>query len=171
MYIIDFEASSLRKTSYPIEVAWGDSWESVTSFLLNPDKMDGWTDWNEKSYGYHGIRREELLLKGEDPRQVAKIMIHALSGKPIYSDEPRYDRRWKDRLLADTGHDPGLIQIKCLQTYLNKLIKTHFPCRTLVDFYQAFPESKTAIHRAAADVKWLFKFIAFVKASMPQSAA
>lgn len=163
MYIIDFEASSLSPGSYPIEVAWGDSLKTVTSYLLNPVKMKNWTDWSSKSCGFHGITRDRLLQKGRDPKQVARQMIEALAGKPVYSDEPRFDTMWKDRLLIDSGYDPTLIRIKNLKYFLNKLIKTRSPGKRLVDLFQEFSAITCACHRAGPDVMWLLRFVEFIK--------
>ncbi len=149
--------------SYPIEVAWGSSPETVSTYLLNPDKMAGWTDWSSKSFEFHGITREKLIKNGRNPRQVAAVMIRELAGKPVFSDEPRFDNRWKDRLLADSGFDPGLVRIKNLKYYLNKLIKKHAPCKRCVDLFQEFSIKKTVHHRAGADVLWLFEFVEFVE--------
>lgn len=163
MYIIDFEASSLSSKSYPIEVAWGKSRETIASYLLNPNQIDGWTDWSLKSHEFHGIDRKKLLECGEDPRRVASQMVRELAGKPVYSDEPRFDTMWKDRLLIDTGHDPSLIRIRNLKYYLNKLIKANWPCKRFTDLFQEFTAGKSICHRAGADVLWLFEFVEFVK--------
>ncbi len=163
MYIIDFEASGLSKSSYPIEVAWGDSMKTVTSYLLNPEKMDDWTDWNLKSFEFHGIPRDDLVKKGKDPRRVASHMIDELAGKTVYSDEPKFDNMWKDRLLIDSGYDPALIRIKNLKYFLNKMIKIHSPGKRFVDLFQEFSTKKSTCHRADSDVIWLFKFVEFVK--------
>ncbi|NOY69249.1 MAG: hypothetical protein GXP53_07115 [Deltaproteobacteria bacterium] len=170
MYIIDFEASGLSKSSYPIEVAWGSSVKTVASYLLNPDKMDGWTDWNPKSYEFHQIPREKLLVNGKDPRRVAKLMIDDLAGQTAYSDEPRFDNMWKERLLVDSGYDPGLIKIKNLKYFLNKKIKSRFPKKRLIDLFQEFSANKSIHHRAGADVIWLFKFVEFVEDLSTSSA-
>lgn len=163
MYIIDFEASSLCQNSYPIEVAWGSSRETVTAFLLNPDKMTGWTDWSSKSFEFHNIQRKELLENGEDPKRVAEIIVKDLAGKSVYSDEPRFDTMWKDRLLTDTGYDPSVIRIKNLKYYLNKMIKIHSPRKKFNDLFEDFTGYKEICHRAGADVMWLFEFVEFVK--------
>jgi len=163
MYIIDFEASSLSRASYPIEVAWGRTPDAVISYLLNPEKMAGWTDWNTKSFELHHISRNLLIKKGEDPRRVAARMVQELAGEAVYSDEPQFDTLWKDRLLTDTGHDPGLIRIKNLKYYLNKIIKIHCPGKRYMDLFQEFSTAKSVCHRAGKDVIWLMDFVAFIR--------
>ncbi|MBS3809854.1 MAG: hypothetical protein KGY38_06860 [Desulfobacterales bacterium] len=169
MIIIDFEASSLRKNSYPIEVAWGERPEAIESFLLNPDYMDGWTDWNPKSFEYHGISREKLRQEGIDPRLAAQKMIQDLAGREVYSDEPGYDTRWKNRLLADSGFEPSLVRILDLNLYLKKMIKTAPGSKTFDDYICEFTCSKTVRrHRAAEDVFWLLEFVAYIRQCLCQ---
>ncbi|MBS3754201.1 MAG: hypothetical protein KGY56_00710 [Desulfobacterales bacterium] len=164
MIIIDFEASSLRKNSYPIEVAWGEHPETIRSFLLNPDYMAGWTDWNPKSYEYHRISPEILRREGIDPRLAAEKMIQELAGRNVYSDEPRYDTRWKNRLLADSGFDTSLIRILDLNLYLNQIISKASGCKTLGDYICDFSCSRQVRrHRAGEDVFWLLEFTAYVR--------
>ncbi len=163
MIIIDFEASSLRKNSYPIEVAWGSTAGDIKSYLLNPAYIDSWTDWNPKSYEYHGITMQDLKNSGEDPHKVASLMVSELAGIPVYSDEPHYDIRWKNRLLADTGHDPALVRIMDLNHYLNRLIQASSCGKSLNDFVCTFECSRNGRHRAAEDVFWLIEFAAYVK--------
>jgi len=166
MIIIDFEASSLRENSYPIEVAWGDSPDTIKSFLLNPDYIEGWTEWNPKSYEFHGITQAELRRSGVDPRQVAGQMIKELAGQAVYSDEPRYDNRWKTRLLADSGYDPCAIQIKDLNLYLKHIINAAPHCKSLNDFICSFECCETRQHRAGTDVLWLFKFLEYIEQNL-----
>lgn len=161
--IIDFEASGLGRQSYPIEVAWGDGKHPATSFLLNPEKMNGWTDWDPRSQEFHRIPRDKLIKEGEDPKRVAEKMVKALAGKNVYSDEPRYDNMWKDRLLKDSGYDPELIQIKNLKYFLGKIIKATCPKMNFTDLLEEFSTKIRTPHRAGADVSWLFEFVAFVK--------
>jgi len=163
MYIIDFEASGLGKESYPIEVGWGDGRHPATSFLLNPKAMDGWTDWDPRSLEFHHIPREKLIKEGKNPKRIAEIMIKELAGKTLYSDEPRYDNMWKDRLLKDAGYDPGLIKIKNLKYFLNKMIKATSPKMKFTDLLEEFSAKTKIPHRAGPDVTWLFEFVDFVR--------
>ena len=166
MIIIDFEASSLRKNSHPIEVAWGDSRENIRSFLLNPDYMQGWTDWNPKSYEYHGITQDELRRFGADPREIARKMVQELADETVYSDEPHYDIRWKNRLLADSGYDPSLVRIGDLNNYLSRLLREAATDKTFNDFVCGFECSETSRHRAAGDVYWLLEFVSHIRQSL-----
>ena len=162
--VIDFEASGLGSESYPIEVAWGDGEQHpATSFLLNPEKMNGWTDWDPRSQEFHHISRDKLVKEGEDPKRIAEKMVNALAGKNVYSDEPRYDNMWKDRLLKDSGYDPKIIRIKNLKYFLGKTIKVTCPKMKFTDLLEEFSAKNETVHRAGADVSWLLEFVDFVK--------
>jgi hypothetical protein len=163
MYIIDFEASGLGKASYPIEVGWGDGRHPTTSFLLNPERMDGWTEWDPRSQEFHKIPRKKLISEGENPKRIAEIMVKELAGKTLYSDEPRYDNMWKNRLLIDSGYDPDLIKIKNLKYFLNRMIKATCPKMKFTDLVEEFSAKTKIPHRAGADVTWLFEFVDFVR--------
>lgn len=163
MYIIDFEASGLGRASYPIEVAWGDGKAAVTSFLLNPESMDGWTDWDPRSSEFHHISRDKLIQKGEDPKRIAERMVKELAGKTVYSDEPRYDNMWKDRLLQDSGYDPECIRIKNLKYFLDRMVKATAPKMRFTDLLEEFSAKTETPHRAGPDVSWLFEFVDFVR--------
>ena len=171
MIIIDFEASSLRKISHPIEVAWGDSPETIKSYLLNPDYMAGWTDWNPKCFEFHGITQEELRNKGADPREVAEQMVAELAGKDVYSDEPRYDTRWKNRLLSDSGYDPSVIRIRDLNHYLKHRINAASYCKSFNDLVCSFECCETRRHRAGVDVYWLFKLLEYFEQELCESSS
>jgi len=170
MYIIDFEASGLGRESYPIEVAWGKGKQSVTSFLLNPECMDGWTDWDVRSSEFHRISRDKLIKKGEDPKRVAEQMVRELAGKTVYSDEPRYDNMWKDRLLQDSGYDPECIRIKNLKYFLDRMVKATAPKMRFTDLLEEFSAKTETPHRAGPDVSWLFEFVNFVRNTVCQQA-
>ena len=59
---LDFEASSLSKHSYPIEIAWVFEDGRSRSLLIGPEP--NWTDWSETAEGIHGISRDKLADEG-----------------------------------------------------------------------------------------------------------
>ena len=107
MWFIDFEASSLSQTSYPIEV--GLAYLDLTSMeiteghslLILPEKS--WTDWDDESQKIHGITRGALTLMGEDATSIAERLNTILSGQTILCDSPRYDGFWCRRLFESVG--------------------------------------------------------------------
>jgi hypothetical protein len=97
---LDFEASSLSSTSYPIEVAWSRPDGSIESHLISPVGIDGWDDWSFLSEKVHGISRDELIAYGQSPARVCSLMNHQLSGQVVYTDNPIYDGMWLAELFS-----------------------------------------------------------------------
>lgn len=98
---LDFEASSLAKKGYPIEVAWVFEDGQGASFLIRPSPL--WTDWDETAERIHGIPRTELVERGEPVETVAAAMIDALSGHALYASAPSWDGKWLSALLRAAG--------------------------------------------------------------------
>lgn len=106
---IDFEASSLSITSWPIEVGIAkadDGQVVVESKLIRP--VRGWSedDWSPESEAVHGIPRS-ALDDAEPAADVAKWLLKKLNGQVVVSDAPEFDQMWLDRLLQTAGgqHD------------------------------------------------------------------
>jgi len=101
--IIDFEASGLGPSSYPIEVAWSLSDGSIKEHLINPDTAptaEDWTGWDWNSQAVHGLAREYLLAHGENALAVASRMNESLRGTKVYSDNVAMDGFWCERLFC-----------------------------------------------------------------------
>ena len=98
--ILDFEASSLRGYSHPIEVAWGDVIGECASFLIKP--LPEWDDWDEGAEYVHGITQEQLQKEGASPVEVCMRLREALEGKVVYTDADFFYQRWLDKLFTDT---------------------------------------------------------------------
>ncbi|MGV2104105.1 transcriptional regulator [Rhizobium sp. 21-4511-3d] len=81
---LDFEASSLSKHSYPIEIAWVFEDGRSRSLLIAPEP--NWTDWSETAEGIHGISREKLADQGVP-----------------YASSPSWDGKWLSVLLRAGG--------------------------------------------------------------------
>ncbi|HET8725990.1 MAG TPA: transcriptional regulator [Alphaproteobacteria bacterium] len=98
---LDFEASSLAKASYPIEVAWVFEDGREEAHLIRP--AADWTDWDDDAEAIHGLSRAELLSSGDSPRQVATRMIEALDGHELLAGAPSWDGKWLSVLLRAGG--------------------------------------------------------------------
>ena len=98
---LDFEASSLGKQGYPIEVAWVLSSGEEESHLIRPDPT--WTDWDLKAETVHGLSRDRLQVEGAPVADVAQRMISALTGYELYATAPSWDGKWLSRLLRTAG--------------------------------------------------------------------
>ncbi|MGF9761393.1 transcriptional regulator [Microvirga sp. 0TCS3.31] len=98
---LDFEASSLGKHGYPIEVAWVLSSGEEESHIIQPDPT--WTDWDLKAETIHGLSRDRLQAEGEPVADVARRMMSALTGYDLYATAPSWDGKWLSRLLRAAG--------------------------------------------------------------------
>jgi hypothetical protein len=98
---LDFEASSLAKRSYPIEIAWVFEDGVAETHLIRP--AAGWTDWDEAAAAIHGISREELQAKGEPHAEIARHMLDVLSAHSVYASSPSWDGKWLSVLLRAAG--------------------------------------------------------------------
>jgi hypothetical protein len=98
---LDFEASSLAKTSYPIEIAWVFENGAAESHLIRP--ADGWTDWDPKAEAIHHIPRATLLRDGRPHDEVAQRMVAVLTGHDLLASAPSWDGKWLSYLLRAAG--------------------------------------------------------------------
>jgi DNA polymerase-3 subunit epsilon len=106
---IDFEASSLSRESYPIEVGVAkldletggiSSW----GMLIRPSV--GWMEWSIESQGIHNISPTMLHNYGESAMLVADTLNARLGTSRVYCDSPDYDGRWNQRLFYARGIAP-----------------------------------------------------------------
>ncbi|MBJ6124655.1 transcriptional regulator [Microvirga splendida] len=107
---LDFEASSLGKHGYPIEVAWVLSTGEEESHLIRPDPT--WTDWDTKAETIHGLSQERLRAQGAPVAVVAQRMMSALAGHALYATAPSWDGKWLSRLLRAAGLPRHALRLK-----------------------------------------------------------
>jgi hypothetical protein len=98
---LDFEASSLSKVSFPIEVAWIFEDGRSRSYLIKPPA--DWSDWSTEAEGIHGISKAVLLAQGASVDVVAAAMIDDLSGHSLFASAPSWDGKWLSALLRKAG--------------------------------------------------------------------
>ncbi|WP_245582435.1 transcriptional regulator [Neorhizobium lilium] len=99
---LDFEASSLRKDSYPIEIAWVFEDGRSTTRLIRPTPE--WTDWSYEAEKIHGITRGLLMAQGIAVEDVAEEMLRELAGHDLFASAPSWDGKWLSTLLRGAGH-------------------------------------------------------------------
>ncbi|WP_137899093.1 transcriptional regulator [Sphingomonas sp. 2SG] len=97
LVFLDFEASSLAKLSYPIEVAWVCEDGSEESHLIRPAAQ--WTDWDAAAEAIHHIPRARLEAEGTPHDVVARRMIETLTGHELFASAPSWDGKWLSALL------------------------------------------------------------------------
>jgi hypothetical protein len=98
---LDFEASSLSKRSYPIEVAWVLQDGQAESHLIAP--APPWDDWDMAAEAVHRISRAVLEQEGKPHQQVAHRMVEALSRHELFASAPSWDGKWLSVLLRSAG--------------------------------------------------------------------
>lgn len=101
LVFLDFEASSLAKTSYPIEIGWVFEDGVAESHLIRP--APGWTDWNPQAEAIHQIPRDTLLRDGVAHDEVARRMVEVLTGHDLLASAPSWDGKWLSYLLRAAG--------------------------------------------------------------------
>lgn len=101
LVFLDFEASSLSKRSYPIEVGWVFEDGRPEAHLIRP--APEWTDWDPQAQAIHGIGREELAAHGTPHLAVADRMMEVLGGHDLLASAPSWDGKWLSTLLRAAG--------------------------------------------------------------------
>jgi hypothetical protein len=97
---LDFEASSLAKDSYPVEVAWVFEDGLSESHLIQP--LPRWTDWDEAAARIHGITRADLS-RGMPVVELGRRMLETLGPHTLYASSPSWDGKWLSVLLRGAG--------------------------------------------------------------------
>jgi hypothetical protein len=125
---LDFEASSLRDSSYPIEVAWGTSIGTIETHLISPEGISTWMDWAASAEHIHGISRSELLRNGTSPALVAKRLNEVLRGRRVFTDAPGFDGMWPARLnwvILDSDWEAEFCRVAETHPKVKTYIKNH----------------------------------------------
>jgi len=162
LVFLDFEASSLAKHSYPIEVAWVFEDGSRESHLIRP--APGWEDWDASAELIHGISRETLLREGTPHDAIAARMVEVLAGHDLIASAPSWDGKWLSVLLRTAGlprHALRLRDTEEVQRETARAILRDYVAPENLDndveklrtaAIEALPKAVTA-HRALADAE------------------
>ncbi len=145
---LDFEASSLDRNSWPIEVglSWIDDSHEIQTFesLIRPAPHWPEEAWSQASALVHNIPRSELET-APHVEVVAESLLKALGGRIALSDAPPFERRWLDQLLGAAGVTSH-VQIEDFEA----ITLAAFSPRAL-DFLYERLERVVAPHRAGPD--------------------
>lgn len=162
LVFLDFEASSLARHSYPIEVAWIFEDGASESHLIRP--APGWDDWDETAQAIHHIPRERLLHDGMPHDALARRMVDLLTGHDLTASAPSWDGKWLSVLLRAAGlprhalrlRDTEAVQRETMRDILrDRIAAEHLDAeieRLRLAAIQALPDTPTA-HRALADAE------------------
>ena len=107
---LDFEASSLAKASYPVEVGWVFEDGRAESWLIRPPPE--WTDWDPRAAAVHGISRAELEADGAPVETLARHMLDTLASHALYASSPSWDGKWLSVLLRAGGLPRHALRLK-----------------------------------------------------------
>jgi len=125
---LDFEASSLRQESYPIEVGWAGEDGSLESWLIRP--APGWEDWDPAAEAVHGLSREQLLAAGRPHEEVARRALEALKDHQVYVSAPSWDGKWMSVLLRSAGLPRHALRLKDVDEAARAAVAETLPGRS-----------------------------------------
>jgi hypothetical protein len=110
LVFLDFEASSLARKSYPIEVAWVFENGRSETYLIKP--APEWTDWDPAAEAIHHIPQTTLLADGTPHAVVAARMVADLAGHDLLASAPSWDGKWLSALLRAAGIDRHSLRLR-----------------------------------------------------------
>jgi len=159
---LDFEASSLRKNGFPVEVGWVFEDGRAEGWLIRP--APGWTDWDERAQAIHGLSRERLAREGESHEAVACRMVDTLSGHDLFASAPSWDGKWLSLLLRAAGLPRHALRLRDTEVAQEEgataLLAGRLPpaevariVAGLIDGVRAEAEETAPCHRAVDDAE------------------
>lgn len=99
--VVDFEASSLGKDSYPISIGMHDIHSQAEDyFIISPAQVSHWNDWDYNAERIHQLPLNYLLQDGITPQESVK-RIEKMLGDPdkvVLISDSNYDVMWMDTL-------------------------------------------------------------------------
>jgi hypothetical protein len=159
---LDFEASSLSRHSYPIEVAWVFEDGRSESHLIRP--APDWTDWAVAAEAIHGISRATLEAEGRPVAEVGARMIEMLTGHQLFASAPSWDGKWLSVLLRGAGlprhalrlSDSEVARAETAAELLAAKVPRELQAGTVAEILRNVAESvarQPIAHRALADAE------------------
>jgi hypothetical protein len=157
---VDFEASSLRKNGFPVEVGWVFEDGRAEGHLIRP--APGWSDWDAEAEAVHKISRTRLEQEGAPHDEVARRMVEALAGHDLFASAPSWDGKWLSLLLRAGGlprhtlrlRDTEAAQAEAAAELLDPLLtpgEAGGAIREIVAAVRAEAQRTTPRHRAVDD--------------------
>jgi hypothetical protein len=157
---LDFEASSLRKNGFPIEVGWVFEDGASENHLIRP--APGWTEWDAKAQAIHNIDRATLEAEGTPHEAVARRMVDLLGPHTLYASAPSWDGKWLSLLLRSAGFPRHTLRLKDTEEaqYASaaEILRSAVPpeeleqrVRAIMAIVREEGEQRPVRHRAVAD--------------------
>lgn len=110
LVFLDFEASSLGKNGYPIEIGWVFEDGRCENHLIRP--APDWTDWSDEAEAIHHISRDTLIDEGTPHEIVARRMVDQLTGHDLLASAPSWDGKWLSALLRAAGLPRHVLRLR-----------------------------------------------------------
>jgi hypothetical protein len=162
LVFLDFEASSLGKHSYPIEVGWVFEDGASESRLIRP--APGWDDWDARAEAIHHIPRAALLRDGTAHDEVARLMVERLTGHDLVASAPSWDGKWLSALLRAAGLPRHRLRLRATEEAqrdtARKILQACIPAdridaqiEAMVARVNAAAREAPTAHRALADAQ------------------
>jgi hypothetical protein len=107
---LDFEASSLKKNGFPIEIGWAFEDGRGENMLIRP--APNWTEWDPRAEAIHGIPLETLEREGTPHEAVARRMVETLGGLQLFASAPSWDGKWLSLLLRSAGYPRHTLRLR-----------------------------------------------------------
>lgn len=149
---LDFEASSLSKQSYPIEVGWVGETGRGEAHLIRP--APGWTEWDEAAAAVHGISRAELERDGEPHALVCSRLLTIFEGNDVLASAPSWDGHWLSMLLRAAGHPRHLVRLQDTEVAFSAAAEARGgEGAAIIAAARAKVEATPAGHRALGDAR------------------
>ena len=183
LVFLDFEASSLAKQGYPIEVAWIFEDGTSEAHLIRP--APGWDDWDSRAEAIHHIPRETLLRDGTPHDEVARRMVDRLAGHDLTASAPSWDGKWLSTLLRAADLPRHALRLRATEDVQREAVRAILHGRLPADEVDAKAVTLVAqvrtearmlppAHRALADAvaereQWLAVRIAAEQLTLPYS--
>lgn len=155
---LDFEASSLNKRSYPIEVGWVGEDGDGEAHLIRP--APDWIDWDVSAEAVHGISRAQLIAEGEPHEAVCARLIELFDGNLVHASAPSWDGHWLSVLLRAAGKPRHLLRLTDTEVAFVEAARERLGLHAdaiqvaeLVVQARAAVEATPATHRALPDAR------------------
>ena len=155
---LDFEASSLSDSSYPVEVGWVCEDGREAEHLIRP--APDWTEWDAAAEAVHGITREQLLREGTPVDVVCDRLVEVFEGNVVHASAPSWDGHWLSMLLRAGGRPRHLLRLRdseeafveAARARLGDVADEAAVAQAIAEA-RAVAEAKPATHRALEDAR------------------
>jgi hypothetical protein len=147
LLFLDFEASSLSRGSWPIEIGWAWIENGVVrsgSRVIAPRPSWPLSDWSGAAQKVHGIGIREVLAG--TPAELVAAMTDRFASYDVLSDNPIWEQQWLDRLREGR---PG-IPVQPLRQAIADRMEPHE-----ADWFRCALFRRTPAHRADPDAALL----------------